>query len=104
MPGAGGSHRWQWIGKPPLYWTVFLCAVFGNIATSLLLSFTLPRWARSIPDASHPVELRMKGGHLYYLSPEIGWYMNNDVWITFGLLGILALIMFIHRDKVERVY
>jgi len=29
--------------------------------------------------------------------------MNNDVLITFGLLGILALIMFINRDKIERV-
>jgi len=102
MPGRS-RHQWQWIEKPPLYWTVLFCAMFGNIAMSLLLSSTLPRWARSMPDASHPVELRMKGGHLYYLSPGMSWYMNNDVWITFGLLGILALIMLIHRDKVERV-
>jgi hypothetical protein len=102
MPG-GGRYRWQWIGKPPLYWTVLLCAMMGQVAVSLVLFFTLPRWARSISDALHPVELRMKGGHLYYLSPGMGWYMNNDVWITFGLLGILALIMFIHRDKIERV-
>ena len=71
MPGAG-RYRWQWIGKPPLYWTVLLYAMFGNIAMSLLLFFTLPRWARSIPDATHPVELRMKGGHLYYFSRGIG--------------------------------
>ncbi len=40
---------------------------------------------------------------MYYLSPGMGCYMNNDVLITFGLLGILALIMFINRDKIERV-
>jgi hypothetical protein len=101
MPGFG--HRYEWIGEPPLYWTVIAVAMMGNVAVSLILSYTLPRWARSIPDASHPIELRMKGGHLYYLSPGMGWYMNHDLWITFGLLGILALIMFIHRNKVERV-
>jgi hypothetical protein len=45
----------------------------------------------------------MKGGHLYYLSLGMGWYLNHYEWITFGLLGILALVMFIHRDKIERV-
>ena len=101
MPGGG--VRYQWVDKPPLYWAIIACAMMGHIAVSLVLFFTLPRWTRSVPDASHPIELRMKGGHLYYLSPGMSWFMNNDVWITFGLLGILALIMFIHRDKVERV-
>jgi hypothetical protein len=102
MPG-GSRHQWQWIGKPPVYWTVIFCAMMAQVAVSLVLSFTLRRWARFVPDASHPIELRMKGGHLYYLSPGMGWYMNNDVLITFGLLGILALIMFIHRNTIERV-
>jgi|ERR1700730_2455132 len=102
MPG-GSRHQWQWIGKPPAYWTVLLCAMMAQVAVSLVLFFTLPRWARSVPDASHPIVLRMKGGHLYYLSPGMGWCMNNDALITFGLLGILALIMLIHRDKIERV-
>jgi len=101
MPGGG--HRYQWIGKPPIYWTILALAMMGHIAVGLVLFFTLPRWARSIPDASHPIELRMKGGHLYYLSSGMGWYMNNDIWITFGLLGILALIMIIHHDKIESV-
>jgi len=101
MPGGG--HRFYWIEKPPVYWTVTFCAMIANVAVTLVLSFTLARWAQLVPDASHPIELRMKGGHLYYLSPGIGWYMNNDVLITFGLLGILALITFIHRDKIEWV-
>ncbi len=95
--------RFTWIGKPPLYWTIIAWAMMGQVAVSLVLFFTLPRWARSMPDASHPLELRMKGGHLYYVSPGMGWYINNYVWITFGLLGVLALTMFIHRDRVQRV-
>jgi hypothetical protein len=101
MPGGG--HRFQWIGKPPLYWSIIFVATMAHIAVSLVLPFTLTRWARAVPDVHHPIELRMKGGHLYYLSPGMGWYMNNDIWITFALLAILALIMLIHRDKVERI-
>ena len=99
-----GGPRYQWIGKPPLYWTILFGITIVQIAVSLALFFTLPQWARHVPDASHPVELRMKGGHLYYLSPGIGWFMNNDLWITFGLLGLLALIMVVHRDKIERIH
>jgi hypothetical protein len=95
--------RYQWIEKSPLYWTILFAITMAQIAVSLALFFTLPRWAQSTPDASHLVELRMKGGHLYYLSPGIGWFMNNDLWITFGLLGVLALIMVIQRDKIERI-
>lgn len=102
MPGSG-AHRWQWIGKPPLYWIFIFCAMMVQIAVSLFLFFTLPLWARSLPDVSHPIELRMKGGHLYYLSRTMAWYMNNDVWITVALLGILALMMVIHHDRIERI-
>jgi hypothetical protein len=45
----------------------------------------------------------MKGGHSYYLAPRLGWFLNHDLWIFFGLLGLLFLIMFVHRDRVERV-
>jgi len=36
MPGAG-AHRWQWIAKPPLYWTILLVLIMGHLAVSLLL-------------------------------------------------------------------
>ena len=64
---------------------------------------TISHWARSVPDSSHSYEFRMKFGQHYYVSARVGWYLNNDLWIFFGLLGILALIMLIHRDKIERI-
>jgi len=102
MPGAG-AHRWQWIAKPPLYWTILLVLMMGHLAVSLLLFFTLSRWAQSLPDASHAIELRMRGGRSYYWSPALGRYLNGHLWFTLGLPGALALIMMIHRNKVERV-
>lgn len=100
MPGVG-AHRFQWIGKPPLYWTIIFCALMVHVPVSLVLFFTLSHWAQTVPDTSHPIELRVRGVHSYYLSHWLGWYMNNDIWITFALLGILALIIMIHHDKIE---
>ena len=102
MPG-GERYWWTWIEKPPVYWAVIFCVAMAEFVVGWLLFETVPRWARSVPDASHPVELHMKGGHSYYLSPGLGWFLNNDLWIFFWLLGMLFLIMLLHRDKIERV-
>lgn len=96
MPG------WTWIEEPPVYWTIIARTTWGHAAVTFILFFTVPLWARSTPDATHRLELRMISGHLYYLSPLIGWYIRNGVWIAFGLLGFLVLVMFIHRKKVRR--
>jgi len=102
MPG-GGRYQWQWIGKPPIYWTIGFWLAMAEFVVGWVMFVTLPRWGRTTPDTVHPIDIRMKFGHTYYLSPKIGWFVNNDLWIFFGLLGLLSLITLFHRDKLERV-
>ncbi len=102
MPGVG-RYQWQWIGKPPVYWTVIFWITLAEFVIGWVLDSTLPRWARATPDSTHPVEMQMKFGHVYYLSPGIDWFVKNEMWVFFGLLGILILIMFFHRNKILRV-
>ena len=101
MPGMVGRPLWSW-EKPPIYVIVIFCLAWVEFAGSWVLSETLPRWSQSVPDALHPIELK-QGGHFYYLSPGLAWFLSNDLWIFFGLLGILGLTMIIHHDKIERV-
>ena len=101
MPG--GRVRFEWIGEPPLYWLILFWITIGEFVVSWVLLATLSRWAQASPDPLHPVELHMKGGHSYYLAPRVGWFLNNELGIFFGLLGVLGLIMLIHRDKIQRV-
>lgn len=101
MPGGGRGY--EWTSKVPWYWKILFYLAFAQFAVGWILLATISKWARLIPDSEHTVEFRMKFGHVYYLSPHFGWYMNNERWIFFGLLGILALIVFIHRDRVRRV-
>jgi hypothetical protein len=102
MPG-GGRYQWQWIGKPPIYLTFGFWLVGVEFVVGWVMFVTLPQWGRTTSDAAHPVELRTKFGHVYYLSPEIAWFLKNDLWIFFTLLGLLLLILLFHRDKLERV-
>ncbi len=100
MPGGG--HRYDWTGEAPLYWKTLFFVTVTEFVAGFLLGITLPYWAHSAFDFAHPVELRMKGGRNYFLSPWLGWYMNNYLWIFLGLLAFLVLIMIIQRDKGRR--
>jgi hypothetical protein len=104
MPGGGRyGYRWIWTEEPPLYYKVLLWITFGQFWVEWLTLMTLAHRARRMADASHPAELTMKGGRHYYLAPGIGWYLNNDLWIFFASLAILALITVIRRDRIERI-
>jgi hypothetical protein len=96
-------YRWIWREKPPWYFTAIFFLMMLEFALGWILFATLPKWASSLPDRAHPAALHMKGGHTYYLSPRLGWFLNNDLWIFFGLLGTLFLITFLHRDQIERI-
>ena len=102
LPG-GGRGSFEWIGEPPLYWKIIFWVMVAQFSTGWILLASLPHWASSSPNPVHPVEIRMKGGHTYYLPPRLGWYLNNDLWIFFGLFLLRLLIMFIHREQVRRV-
>ncbi len=99
MPGAGrGFFGWDWVNQPPLYWRLILWIAMVELGVGLILDATLPHWAQSIPDRQHPIEVDS-----HYLSPAVGWFIHNDLWIFFALFGILALTMFLHRDKIQRI-
>jgi dipeptide/tripeptide permease len=99
MPGVRrGIFGWDWIGEPPLCWKIIFGVTIVQLVTGFILDATLPRWAQSTPDPQHPIEV-----HSHYLSPLLGWFVNNDLWIFFAMFGILALTMFLHRDKIQRI-
>jgi hypothetical protein len=66
MPG-GGRYQWQWIGKPPIYWTILSWITVAEFAVGWVLLFTLPHWGRAAPDAAHPVEMPRRFGRIFML-------------------------------------
>ena len=84
MPGAGG-HRFYFVGKVPLVFSVISALLFANTFLMLLLEFAgkyfLPR---EVPETVH-------------------WYGDNSITIQFVLLALLAAILAIFRKRVHYI-
>jgi len=102
MPGAG---RNQFEPTKPLPWlaAIVLVLTFANFVVGWLLTLTIDRWAHQFPTAGHWYQFRMKFGRTYYLSPSVGWYLNNHLWTYFGGFAMFFLIAFLHGVRWKRV-
>jgi hypothetical protein len=102
MPG-GGRIRFE--PTKPLPWlaVVMFVLTFINFVVGWLLMSTINRWAHQFPTAGHLYQFRMKFGRTYYLSPSVGWYLDNDLWFHFGGLALIFLIAFLYGVRWKRV-
>lgn len=80
MPGAGG-HRFYFVEKVPLAFSIVFSLLFANTFLILLLEFAgkyfLPK------DVSETVH----------------WYRDNSITIQFVLVGLLFAIVIIFRKR-----
>jgi hypothetical protein len=101
MPGAG--HRFQFIGKQPVIFTVSLGLLFANGASSLALGFFVRHFVPQNLPNSHVCEAMSSYGFPYGVPDWICWYANWDLAITGALLGLVALILIIYRKDVRHI-
>jgi len=95
--------RWQFKGKTPASCKV-LFALFGiNFLGQFGTSWAIPRWSPTMPDFSHSYPIRFKGGAVFFVQPWLGKYCDYGFWAGFVLLALFFLIMWFHRDEVERI-
>src|SRR5579859_531103 len=101
MTGVG--RRFHWMQGLPWYWRILFWITMADFVVGWALMATISKWAQIVPDAEHPVELKMKFGSFFYLSPRLGWFMNNYLWIFFGLFVLLTLLTFTNGNRLRRV-
>ncbi len=101
MPGSGG-HRFEWVGKPPFYWSILAVGFFISMAFHFFDSFFLQRLAARNPDAGHSHSVMVDGGVRYVWS-WLGWFYDKAEWISAGLFAALILIMILKRNQVRKV-
>jgi len=102
MPGTG-RHNWYFVGKPPMIFRIVATLLFTNVFLSLILSlFAQKLIPRGLPNAQLCPAMASYG--IQYGVPRwLCWYANWDIAITFVLLGMGALIMFLFRKNVAYV-
>jgi hypothetical protein len=67
----------------------------------LALQWTVSWWASPVRDALHPRPLPFRDGVVYFVTPEVGWYLSAW-WIAVGLFLLLVVLLLVNRDQLER--
>jgi uncharacterized protein YqhQ len=84
MPGFG-AHRFYFVEKVPLAFTLVLSLLFANT----LLMFLPPFAGEHFPSKRFPL--------------MFSWYDDHSILIQFVLLGMLAAILAVYRKRVRYV-
>jgi hypothetical protein len=101
MPGMG-RVRFEPTKPLPRLAVVVLVVTFADFAVDWLLMMTINGWAHQSPTLNHSYQFHMNGS-TYYLSPSVGWYLDNGVWIYFGGFALCFLIAFLYGVRWRRV-
>jgi len=97
------SMRWQFKGETPVSIKVLFPLFIANLVFQLAAAFLIPRWSPIRPDGAHSYAIRFSGGAVYFVQPWLGTYFDYGFWAHFALLALIFIIMWFHRDELERV-
>jgi hypothetical protein len=95
--------RWQFKGDVPASFKAVFALLGINFLGQLAAFSAIQRWCSIRPDAAHSYAIRFKGGSVYFVQPWLGRYSDYGFWAHFVLLALGFLIMWFHRDEIERV-
>lgn len=95
--------RWQFKGKAPVSFKVLFALLGVNFLGQFGTSWAIPRRSPTMPDFAHSYPIRFRGGAVYFVQPWLGKYFYYGFASHFVLLALMVLIMWLHRDEIERV-
>jgi hypothetical protein len=88
-------------GKTPVWFSVVAGLLVADAAAHIGLLSTVSWWASRVRDGAHPRLLPFRDGVVYFVTPEVGWYLSAW-WIAVGLFLLLAVSLIVNRDQLER--
>ncbi len=97
------SVRWQFKGKAPASIKAVFAVVSINFLGLAATSYAIPRWSPITSDATHSYPVHFKGSAGYFVEPWLGRYFEYGFWAHFALLALFFLMLWFHRDKIERI-
>jgi hypothetical protein len=95
--------RWQFKEKAPASLKALFALFSINFEGQSAAFYAIPRWYPMRSDAAHSYLIRFKGGAVYFVQPWLGKYFYGGFAAHFVLLALMFLIMWLHRDEIERV-
>ena len=94
---------WRFKDKTPVSIKVVFALLGVNFLGQLATSFLIPRFSPITADPAHPYLVRFKGYAGYFVHPWLGIYFDYGFWLHFVLLALFFLMLWLHRDQIERI-
>jgi hypothetical protein len=92
---------WRFKDKTPLWFKLIVGLLMADSAAHFGLLSVVPMWAQSSRDAVHSYWIPFRTGVNYFVEPWLGRYLDAW-WISVALLAILALLLLLNRNRLER--
>ncbi|HTS34624.1 MAG TPA: hypothetical protein VMH04_03070 [Candidatus Solibacter sp.] len=92
---------WHFKGKTPWWFMLTAGLVLVDSAVHVALLATVSSWAQPRPDIAHSYRLPFRDGNIYFTSQLLGTYLDIR-WIGIALILILAVLLFVNRDQLEK--
>jgi hypothetical protein len=95
--------RWQFKGKTPLSVKVVMLLFFAALGVNLAAWWSIPEWSPTVPDAVHSLSIQFKGGKIYFVQPWLAKVARDTNWLSAGLGAVCVVLLWLHRDELERL-
>jgi hypothetical protein len=93
----------QFKGKTPAWAYVLIPLFVTHSFLQIVAAYWIPHWAPVQPDPAHFYRIQFRGGPTYFVQPWLGAYFDYGFYVGFVLLGIFLLLLWLNRDKIERI-
>jgi hypothetical protein len=98
----GETRRgWRFKGKTPLWFTLTAFLLIADSVAHFAMLATLSSWAQQSPDLAHTYRLPFRDGHMYFVDPHLGRYLDTK-WIGIALFILLIALLLVNREQIER--
>jgi hypothetical protein len=94
-------RRLKFRGEAPMAFKVVLALFAANVLTQIAISYALPRYFSVTPDDVHTFPLH-KGGVTFFVQPWLAQFSDYGSWANYVFFGMLCVILFVYRDRLER--
>ena len=94
--------RWQFKGKTPAWAYILTGLLLVNVVLQMVTAYWISSQAPVEADPVHSYPTRFRGGPTFFVQPWLGAYNDYGSYAGFILLGLVLLLLWLDRDKLER--
>ena len=95
--------RLQFKGKTPAWAPILIGLFVINICLQVGTAYWIPHWAPIEPDLIHSYRIQFRGGPAYFVQPWLGALSDYGFYLGFFLVALFLFLLWLNRDKIERI-